>query len=220
MERVSFHSPLQEIFFGLCADLDIDGVEKIMKWWDIISVRYSEPHRKYHTLVHLVEMFTLLEDYRNAIDDIWSVSLAVFFHDIIYDPTSKQNEENSAVLFQDFVADVHAVKLDSLSQKVNDMIIATKMHQSTSLPADIALFLDIDMSILGRDRERYILYAQQIREEYIHIDATLYCKSRASFLRSTVDSPIFSSYFDQKFDIAARDNILWECDILEKGILP
>ena len=70
----------------------------------MIRDRHCEAHRHYHTLSHLSEMLFYGDQFELTRPDAFF--LAVFFHDIIYEPTSKDNELASAQLFRDFAAEV------------------------------------------------------------------------------------------------------------------
>ncbi|KAG9017683.1 hypothetical protein FRB90_000273 [Tulasnella sp. 427] len=84
----------------------------LVRWAERIVVSYTEGHRWYHTLEHLEAMWTNMETGRQGFD--WWTSdqeivlrLAILFHDIIYDPRGKANEEKSNDLFQDFAREVN-----------------------------------------------------------------------------------------------------------------
>ena len=106
------------------------------------------------------------------------VLLSILFHDAIYNPMSSTNEEDSAQLFQKFVQESGNEKLDAVKGTVIDYILCTKSHNvdDEEKDSDKMLFIDMDMAVLARDRERYQLYSQQIRQEYIHINDETYCK--------------------------------------------
>ena len=50
---------------------------------------YSEPHRKYHTLQHLNECFTKLEELRTETRHPEEVEFALWFHDAVYDTSAR-----------------------------------------------------------------------------------------------------------------------------------
>ncbi|NJO32914.1 MAG: hypothetical protein HC869_07000 [Rhodospirillales bacterium] len=58
---------------------------------------YAEPHRHYHTLSHITELFQLLKMHGGVADGD-AVKLAVLFHDAVYDPARQDNEAASASL--------------------------------------------------------------------------------------------------------------------------
>ena len=55
---------------------------------------YQSPMRHYHNLQHLQQMLTLLETIH--LDDRACVTLAVWFHDAVYNACRGDNEEKSA----------------------------------------------------------------------------------------------------------------------------
>src|SRR5262245_10907424 len=65
---------------------------------DRLVSAYSEPHRYYHTLEHLAEMFKVAGKLADAATDPAAVQLAIWFHDAVYDSRATDNEERSAAL--------------------------------------------------------------------------------------------------------------------------
>jgi len=80
----------------------------------------------------------------------------------------------------------------------------------------VALFLDLDLSILGADEEVYDAYSRQIRKEYIHVPLSDYQHGRISVLKSFLkrDRLFFTSHF-HPHEQKARENILQEVSSLE-----
>ena len=74
------------------------------KWVQTIISRYSEPQRHYHTTTHVASMLDSLSKYESCIQDQFAVKLAIYFHDIVYDPTRTDNEIQSIKLFDEFVS--------------------------------------------------------------------------------------------------------------------
>jgi dephospho-CoA kinase len=86
-------------------------------WWRRIRDRYASPVRRYHGLDHLAAMFTYLDAALGVLNhnvttatttvvaEPHAISLAVFFHDAIYDPLAVggTNERASAAFFKEFV---------------------------------------------------------------------------------------------------------------------
>src|SRR2546421_12701808 len=66
--------------------------------FDRLVAAHSEPHRFYHTLEHLNEMFQVAGKLADAAADPAAVHLAIWFHDSVYDPRATDNEERSAGL--------------------------------------------------------------------------------------------------------------------------
>eukprot|EP00428_Durinskia_dybowskii_P034036 CAMPEP_0170275874 /NCGR_PEP_ID=MMETSP0116_2-20130129/37921_1 /TAXON_ID=400756 /ORGANISM="Durinskia baltica, Strain CSIRO CS-38" /LENGTH=514 /DNA_ID=CAMNT_0010527145 /DNA_START=108 /DNA_END=1648 /DNA_ORIENTATION=+ len=215
---------LQPRWEALCTELGVESSSQ-RKWWDIIVRRHSETRRSYHTLAHLEELFLHIDAFEALVDDKVAVSLTVFFHDIVYNPRagSPKNERRSAGLFCSFSQEAwppekrNGIAIGDLVAKVQRWIMQTATHKTTLYDDDdCKLFMDLDMAILGSDPKRYARYAQQIRNEYIHVPEAMYCKARASFLRSAMDECLpdgrpgyifATSIFRQSHEQQARENM-------------
>lgn len=216
---------------ALCNLAGITSQDIIENTWISIAARYTETHRFYHTLEHIRALLDQIKaegPYRSSINNIVVVELSVFFHDIIYDPKSSTNEEDSVVLFRDLLGS-HLTP--AVVTAVEAFILATKTHKLPSTNdttsdqvSDLKLFLDLDMEVLSRPRSQYQQYASEIRSEYIHVNEEVYCQRRAAFLRKTLaagaKSPIYWTHFFSDHEQVARKNIEWECQLLEQGFIP
>mmetsp|Transcript_15113 Transcript_15113/g.19928 ORF Transcript_15113/g.19928 Transcript_15113/m.19928 type:complete len:264 (+) Transcript_15113:164-955(+) len=210
---------LEKLWFQICNGLTNEEVAN--RWWVIIVDRYGEPQRHYHTLSHLMEMFALNMVYQDRISNPDLVGFAIFFHDLIYEPKSKTNEEDSAISFKQFAAEtmMDQEKINMIDQ----YILATKTHAADDLEdSDLAFFLDFDMAVLGRSWEGYLKYAHQVRQEYIHIPKETYCSARAEVLTSFLNVKwIYASKeFQEKYEQQARKNIQMEIEMLQNGNIP
>lgn len=97
-----------------------------------------------------------------------AVELAIWYPDAIYEPLARDNEVLRAALFR---ADLGDVLAPDLLADVAAMIVATERHQlpetgSRRWLADCALFLDMDLSILGTPSAVFARYQAAIRKEY------------------------------------------------------
>src|ERR687891_619614 len=84
---------------------------------------YSEPHRKYHTMLHLQECFAHLERVRSFAERSSEVELALWFHDSIYDTHRKDNEERSAEWARDTA--LTAGLTDDQASRIYQLVMAT-----------------------------------------------------------------------------------------------
>ena len=115
-ERDSFE---KKMWNKLCIRLNVE--QWSMKWWDIIEEKYHEGGRFYHNLQHIRELLTYVDHYIDNIDNVDTVVLAIFFHDVIYDPKSPNNEDDSIQLFAAFVNDCKSHELSCISSNVIDL---------------------------------------------------------------------------------------------------
>lgn len=167
---------------------------------------YSEPHRKYHTMQHLQECFTHLENVRSFAERPSEVELALWFHDAIYNTRRKDNEERSAVWARDSA--LAAGLADDQASRIYELVMAT-MHNAVPVGTDAAVLVDIDLAILGAEVERFDEYEVQVREEYSWVPGPLYRKGRRKVLQEFAnrDNIYSTQYFREEYEARARSNI-------------
>lgn len=203
---------LKERFTDLCLPFSKDQ-DLISSFWQEIETKYSEKGRHYHDLFHLENMFRELETVKSSIEDFAAVSLSVFYHDIIYNASSKSNEENSALYAEDRLQQMGLDK-DTVS-KITKQILATKAHEKSD-DRDTNYLLDADLSILGKDWAVYLDYTRKIRNEYSIYPDLLYKPGRKKVLRHFLElENIFKTHeFQEKYEIKAKENIATELKLL------
>jgi predicted metal-dependent HD superfamily phosphohydrolase len=143
---------------------------------------YCEPHRHYHTIEHIAALLRQMQDHGQSVVDRDGVTLAMLFHDVVYDPRRNDNEEKSAHFAHERLALVGFH--DRVVAKVERYIHATKHGQDLQTDdPDLAVLLDLDLSTLGVAPAEYRVYAQAIRREYSHVPDELYRTGRRQMLR-------------------------------------
>ena len=174
--------------------------------FDNIITRYHQPHRHYHTLTHLYECFVLFDEIKHHLYRPKLVALALFYHDVIYNPKSHHNEQDSANFAK--IALKKALTHDEIDITCQ-YIIATDTHKNTLGDTDLDYLLDIDLAILGADLSRFHEYNTQIRQEYAWVDALVYDTKRRQVLKSFYRrSPLFlTSYFYERLENTAKANL-------------
>ena len=159
--------------------------------------RYEQPHRKYHTSVHLSEMLTALKTLykRHHTATPRAVLLAAWFHDAVYEANPGDDEAASADLARtaltplastgsltnrEVTAIAHLIELTASHQ------LADGIEEYTSgalTRADAAFFLDADLAILAADSPRYTRYVAGVRAEYAHYTPDAFTRGRAAILQ-------------------------------------
>jgi len=133
----------------------------------------------------------------------------LWFHDAIYDPRAADNELRSAALAREVLANasVSASRVDRIEQ----LILATRTHESDGSP-DVALLLDLDLSVLGAAPDVYADYAVAIRQEYAWVPEADYRRARAAVLQRFLDRPtlFLTKPLQQLYETQARQNLLTE----------
>lgn len=171
-----------------------------------VLARYSELHRKYHTVRHLEECFEKLAEVRPLAQHPADVEIALWFHDAIYDTQSNQNEVESAELARANV--LAAGGSEDSADRIAQLIMATR-HDAMPEGNDVEVLVDIDLSILGATAERFDEYEQQVREEYSWVPESVFRKERRRILQHLLErSSIFNTQlFRDRYEQQARDNI-------------
>jgi predicted metal-dependent HD superfamily phosphohydrolase len=172
----------------------------------LLSDLYAEPQRAYHSLRHLTHCLDEFEDARHLAERPNDVEMALWFHDAIYDPKSKDNERNSAELARRIATEARLP--EAFGARVSDLILATQ-HQGLPEGADARLLVDIDLAILGRPQGEFDEYEANIRKEYIFVPWPEYRPARSAVLQSFLDrSAIYSTdHFRRKYESRARANL-------------
>lgn len=174
--------------------------------FDRLCARYAEPHRGYHDLRHIAACLELAAETRALQRAPAQVELALWYHDAVYDPRRGDNEERSAELARD---ELRAQGLpEAPVEAVHALVLATK-HPSHPEDPDARLLVDIDLSILGADPERFDAYEEGVRKEYAWVPGFLFRRNRGKFLRELLaaDRLFLTDPFHARFERRARDNL-------------
>lgn len=176
--------------------------------FDDLVARYGEPHRRYHTLRHLREMLHEFAESAGDAQHPAEVAAAIWFHDAIYDPTRHDNEERSAQLAQSVLGEA-GVRPD-VCARIGALILATS-HRASSCAGDAQLLVDIDLGVLAADRDRFIEYERQVREEYAFVPDSTFREKRRAILQGFLARPHIygSARFRNRWEAAARANLAW-----------
>lgn len=147
-----------------------------------LQTGYGDPARHYHTQKHIVSMLKQAADLELKDRDV--ARLAIFFHDLVYDPTRSDNEQRSADLLKQRLSGFIPAER---RERAAAIIEATAGHQATG-DHDADLVLDLDMAILGQAWPVYQAYAKSVMAEYLpHIGETAWRQGRISlFLDPTL----------------------------------
>lgn len=207
---------LQKQWFDLASTYTKD-TKLMSEYWNDIVRYYNSKNRHYHNLSHIYNMLRHTEMMEASINDYDVFRFAIWYHDIIYKATKKNNEQKSAEFAQEQLK-----RLNIEEKRVNfvaKLIQSTQYHDILLTETnDNALLLDIDLSILGSDWKVYENYVHQIRKEYAIYPDFMYNKGRKKamlhFLKR--ERIFYTEFYFNKFEVQARRNIEKEIDYLLK----
>lgn len=177
---------------------------------------HSGPSRHYHNLQHLREVSDYLGLCQSQLLHPHELSLAILFHDFVYNPALKNNEEQSALVAVQALRQLNIP--EEVINRVDSLIRATKTHQPVPGNPDSTYFLDADLAILGSEPARYAQYAADIRREYNSRPHNLYCERRVAVMSKFLErSPFYYHPIPAGRAAQAMDNIRAEIHLLRNS---
>ena len=173
--------------------------------------RYDAEGRTYHNWSHIQALLTQFERLTNAFHDPAAVEIALYYHDVIYAPGSTTNESDSAdVMAQELTGRADANEIASATLIVN----ATAAHAvpagtAPQLAQDCAMFLDMDLAILGADAEAFDSYDRNIRQEFAMVPDAMFYPARLKVMQGFLDREriYLTERFHVSHDTKARSNL-------------
>jgi predicted metal-dependent HD superfamily phosphohydrolase len=163
--------------------------------------------RAYHNLNHIWQVLQSAAEIKELARDWTAVQLAIWFHDVVYEPGAADNEEQSANFARE--------KLQALGiseqtiRAVEQLILATKLNGTAVTHPDAPLIQDADLATLGWPPADYDRYAQAIRQEFAHVPEREYRIGRAQLLTHFLQQPRIyrTDRFFAKLEAQARQNL-------------
>ncbi|WP_051130467.1 HD domain-containing protein [Arenimonas oryziterrae] len=180
----------------------------------LLLAAYATPIRAYHNFDHVHEVLGHYAEsaQRSAWRQPREVFLAVLFHDAIYQAGRRDNEERSAVLALEAIAE-HLPEAGIDGARVAELIRLTARHGRVGpddVDEDARRFLDGDMAILGAAPAAFDAYHRGIASEYRgKLPGWLFEFNRRRFLKGLLakERIFLSDAFHGRFDAPARVNL-------------
>jgi predicted metal-dependent HD superfamily phosphohydrolase len=164
--------------------LDSPAAEEVGR--DLVD-RWSEPHRRYHTLDHLELMLSTVDAHAGEAADADAVRLAAWFHDAVYDARRTDNEDMSAALAARVLpgAGVPGERVAAVTRLVR----LTATHDPSPGDRDGILLCDADLAVLAGEPDGYAAYTAAVRAEFAHVPDEAFRTGRAAVLRRLAALP-------------------------------
>ncbi len=132
---------------------------------------YGGAERHYHHLGHVLECLRQLDEFEAQAESPTALTLALWWHDAVYDTHRSDSEQASAALAYEHLR--RAGVSDSTAMRVHDLVLATRHAADPGTP-DARLLVDIDLSILGQPPEVFDRYEAAVRREYAWVPDELF----------------------------------------------
>jgi predicted metal-dependent HD superfamily phosphohydrolase len=179
--------PFKRFKFLLETCISENSVKQLKQLW-------SEKTRFYHNASHLIQ---ILQDIEKNLwfDELQSYEkrallLAAFFHDAIYDPKKKDNENKSIEFFK-----ASWKGTDQYVFKEVIKLIETTKHRKRPINKLEKIFWDADNSGFKHGYALLIKNENLIRKEFSHVPANKYKEGRVKFLKENIS--LFNSLVDK-----------------------
>ena len=176
-----------------------------------LAAAYATDDRHYHDLRHIETLLAMADACADDIADREAVEAAIWFHDAVYDTQREDNEARSAALAE---AQLAGMASDERIARIAAMIRATAGHAmpdviDAAARQDCALFLDMDLAILGSPEADFDAYEAAVRREYGWVTEPQWRQGRRAVLAAFLARPaIYSTArFRASHEAAARRNL-------------
>lgn len=192
------------------------AIEDGSETWDRLARQYSDPVRHYHTLDHLAHCLRRLDDANSLLGDPGAVELALWFHDMVFEPGDPDNEDHSADLFTQLAGPRMAADFVKL---VSELIRDTS-HRCHPEEDDSRYLCDIDLSSLGLPWDEFLEDSLAVRAERPDLSDSAFFEAQGRFLTGLLQRPniFFTEFFQTRYEEKARENIQRYLDWAEKNV--
>lgn len=167
---------------------------------------YNEPQRHYHTLAHIEQCMAMFDQCKSLASNPDALELAVWFHDVIFEPGSPDNEARSAELYLDLSDGAH----DAATRGLVKRLIMATLHDGSSLEdSDARYMVDIDLSSFGLSWEDFLRDSRNLRLESADLSDAEYFRRKTNFQNCLLAKERFylSDYFAKRLETQARANL-------------
>lgn len=190
------------------------GAEEQESVYEELASLYERADRHHHSFEHIADMLLLAE--RFPLEDPLAFKAAILYHDIIYEvhryaPTYKSlsNEEHSAIVCTNTL-ERHNIS-SAVIERARNLIQWTETHKVPDGDEEAALFMDIDMAVLGSSPERYQRYARETAQEFLRaFTPAQYETGRTVFLNKVKGQPVFQTPHFAHLNGRVHENNEWE----------
>jgi predicted metal-dependent HD superfamily phosphohydrolase len=181
--------------------------------WAALVAAWSEPHRRYHDLAHLAAVLGVVGALEDAAEDADAVRLAAWYHDVVYDPQSADNEAVSAARAR---AGLRGLVPDGRVDEVERLVLLTARHDPGPDDANGAVLCDADLAVLAGPPDAYAAYASAVRAEYGHLSDAAFTAGRIAVLELLLELPALyrSPGVPAEWAAQARANLAAELALL------
>ncbi len=177
---------------------------------------WSQPQRSYHSVAHLRDVLSRVDELASCADDPDAVRLAAWYHDAVY--AGRPDDEERSAQFAECDLTELGVSPAMVSE-VARLVRMTVTHDPAPGDRNGETLSDADLSALAVPGEQYRRNTAAIRAEYAHIPDEVFRKGRVQVLVALLESPaVFrTGHGHRAWEDAARANMRAELAGLSGG---
>lgn len=130
----------------------------------VLANMYSTEYRKYHGMCHIIHIFEFQQAHKISLT--LAQKLAILYHDVVYLPGCKENEELSAKFM---VAALKPFAPHEALDEASRIVIDTKQHFTVNpfyMSQQSKLVLDLDISSMSLDYDKFLWWNRLVEEEF------------------------------------------------------
>lgn len=168
-----------------------------------LTRRWNEPHRRYHTLLHVSRMLHFGR--RQGLSD--EQLMAIWFHDAVYVPGAADNEDRSAELVRQLLSrEGWSAPRVALVERI---VMDTKPHLPTCDESKIVI--DLDLMTLAGKPEQFDYFSRQVRAELPHLTDAQWAEGQGAWIDGMLERPnLYWTPWGERFEASARANLVRE----------
>ena len=180
------------------------GAGSELAWQEIVR-RYGEPQRHYHADGHIAICLGELDKLGDGPRQRDRVEMALWFHDLVYDAGSSENERRSAEKFAELAkGELEPAAVDAVYRYV----LATA-HDGEPGGLDAQYVVDIDLAGLAGSWEHFLADTAALRRERSDLSDDEFRSQNDRFLQGLLarEHIYFTAEFVEHREARARANI-------------
>lgn len=175
--------------------------------------RWSVPHRRFHTVRHLLDVLARVDELGAETHDLALVRLGAWYHGAVFDvqilagsTSGCEDEATSAALA---VTELAALGVpDDRARRVGDLVAVLVAHDPDPTDLDATVLCDADLGVLASEPQKYRTYLRNVREEYADVpDAEFFEARRTTVTRLLARKAIYHSPRARPWEEVARENL-------------
>ncbi len=208
---------MQQRFVSLWARCVPDsGARRAGDVYRKLHALYQHPGRYYHDLNHIRACLRHIDAVGSRLNHPDAVEMALWFHDVIYEPGAQDNERRSAEFFTEIAVTVADV---GFADEVSGLIMMT-VHPSTPRTLDEKFTVDIDLASFGLPWEEFASLGELVRKEFPHSSDRDFEARQLRFFEMLTRQRYFyfTDFFRSRFEANAQANLRRRIAQLESGI--